>query len=125
MGLFATSGSVARVVGPLVVTEIYEQFGTYVMFGAVTATLAVSLIFTLFSYTSLVPSHGKKKDENQTDDANKTETFPVPEEIISPTMKEDSKMEKNDVVETAPKEIGKRLPIFSEEDEEDSESDGK
>ena len=69
LGLFVTSGSIARVVGPLVVTAIYQDLGTYVMFGAVTATLAVSLIFTLFSYKSLVPSH-KKKDENQKDDCN-------------------------------------------------------
>ena len=39
LGLFATSGSVARVLGPLLVTEIYQQFGTYAMLIVLCATM--------------------------------------------------------------------------------------
>jgi len=101
LGLFATSGSVARVVGPLVVTEIYEQFGTYVMFGIVTATLVISLIMTLVAYASLVPTH-KKEDSGNTDN----NTNAVPKVVVSPGEKKE--------------EVGRRLPIYSEEEEEES-----
>jgi hypothetical protein len=36
LALLTTSGSLARVVGPLFVTELYESYGTYVTFGLVT-----------------------------------------------------------------------------------------
>ena len=39
LGLFATSGSVARVAGPLLVTEIYQEFGTYAMLIVVGVTM--------------------------------------------------------------------------------------
>ena len=39
LGLFATSGSVARVAGPLLVTEIYQEFGTYAMLIVVGITM--------------------------------------------------------------------------------------
>ena len=39
LGVFATSGSVARVAGPLVVTELYQELGTYAMLGLVAVTL--------------------------------------------------------------------------------------
>ena len=45
----------ARVIGPLVVTEIYELWGTYVLFSVVTATLLVSLVLTIVSWRYLVP----------------------------------------------------------------------
>ena len=43
LGLFATAGSSARVAGPLLVTEIYEQLGTYWMLGIV-AILMVNFV---------------------------------------------------------------------------------
>ena len=49
-----TTGSLARVIGPIVVTEIYELWGTYVLFITVTATLVVSLILTLIFWRQLV-----------------------------------------------------------------------
>ena len=49
-----TTGSLARVIGPIVVTEIYALWGTYVLFIVVTATLVVSLIFTLVFWRQLV-----------------------------------------------------------------------
>ena len=49
--------------GPLFVTKIYEKYGTYFMIGSVTATLTVSLVITVLSYKSLVPSNGLIKDK--------------------------------------------------------------
>jgi hypothetical protein len=36
LALLTTSGSLARVVGPLFVTDLYQEYGTYVTFGVVT-----------------------------------------------------------------------------------------
>merc|ERR1719341_371654 len=55
LGLLTTSGSLARVVGPLFVTEIYEQYGTYLTFGLVTGSLVFSVALTLLTYKSLSP----------------------------------------------------------------------
>ena len=41
--MFAAAGSLARVVGPLLVTEIYQELGSYWMLGIV-GILMVSLI---------------------------------------------------------------------------------
>ena len=62
--MFATAGSIARVLGPLAVTKIYEKYGTYFMIGSVTSTLTVSLIGTILSYKTLVPHHVRTNDEN-------------------------------------------------------------
>ena len=35
LGMFAAAGSLARVVGPLLVTEIYQELGSYWMLGIV------------------------------------------------------------------------------------------
>jgi len=94
LGLFATSSSVARVVGPLLVTEIYEKWGTYVLFGIVTATLVISLVLTLVAYATLVPSHGT--DEKVT---------AVPEVIVNWEGDKSG-------------EIGRRLPVYTEEEEQ-------
>ena len=39
LGWFAAAGSFARVVGPLLVTEIYQEFGTYAMLIVVGVTM--------------------------------------------------------------------------------------
>ena len=54
----------ARVLGPLVVTEIYELWGTYVLFSVVTATLLVSLVLTIVSWRWLVPVQENSNDDN-------------------------------------------------------------
>ena len=41
LGLFATAGSSARVAGPLLVTEIYEQLGSYWMLGIVAILMVI------------------------------------------------------------------------------------
>lgn len=60
MGLLTTSGSLARVVGPIFVSYIYQYYGTWLLFGIVTASLGVSLILTLVSYKQLVPYDSRK-----------------------------------------------------------------
>ena len=72
----------------MVLTKIYEQYGTYIMFGTVTATLVISLVLTLVAYATLVPGH--EKDDGVTG---------VPEVVVTG-------------------EIGRRLPVYSEEEEQ-------
>ena len=56
-----TTGSLARVIGPIAVAEIYEQWGTYVLFITVTATLVVSLVFTLVFWRQLITKVAQAK----------------------------------------------------------------
>ena len=58
-----TTGSLARVIGPIAVAEIYEQWGTYVLFITVTATLVVSLVFTLVFWRQLITQVARAKPD--------------------------------------------------------------
>ena len=58
-----TTGSLARVIGPIAVAEIYEQWGTYVLFITVTATLVVSLVFTLVFWRQLITKVAQAKSD--------------------------------------------------------------
>ena len=125
--MFATSGSVARVVGPLLVTELYEQWGTYVMFGTVTATLVISMFLTMFAYTTLVPAHSKHHektgaDGNKIEDKNNigASASAIPEVIVNNGDKQTSLETKRDK-EKEETEVGRRLPVYSEEDEDGSD----
>ena len=55
MGLLSAFGSFSRILGPLFVSYIYTNFGTYWTMGSMAATLIVSLVVTLFAYNRLVP----------------------------------------------------------------------
>ena len=55
MGLLTTSGSLARVVGPVFVSYIYQELGTWVLFGIVASSLGISFIVTTLAYRQLVP----------------------------------------------------------------------
>ena len=55
MGLLVFSGSLARVVGPVFVSYIYQEFGTWLLFGIVAASLGLSFLLTLLAYRQLVP----------------------------------------------------------------------
>jgi len=55
MGLLTTSGSLARVVGPILISFIYKKYGTWFTFGIITSSLLISLILTLISYKRLGP----------------------------------------------------------------------
>ena len=49
----------ARVAGPLLVTEIYAAGGSYWMLGSVTSTLVLALALTIIFYRTLVPPTSK------------------------------------------------------------------
>ena len=55
MGVLTTSGSLARVIGPVFVSYIYQEFGTWLLFGIVAASLGFSFIITTLAYRQLVP----------------------------------------------------------------------
>ena len=46
MGLLTASGSLARVVGPIFISKLYEKWGTRVAFGSWSSVLFLFLIFT-------------------------------------------------------------------------------
>ena len=50
-------------IGPIAVAEIYEQWGTYVLFITVTATLVVSLVFTLVFWRQLITEVAQAKPD--------------------------------------------------------------
>ena len=69
-----TTGSLARVIGPIVVAEIYELWGTYVLFITVTATLVVSLVLTLVFWRQLfAPIDAVAKNQAGTQPSNQLE----------------------------------------------------
>jgi len=53
LSLLTGSGSLARVVGPIFVTLIYENYGTYLTFSLVTGSLVLSGALIIFSYKQL------------------------------------------------------------------------
>jgi ceroid-lipofuscinosis MFS transporter 7 len=55
MGLLTTSGSLARVIGPVFVSFIYQEYGTWLLFGIVAASLGLSFVITTLAYRQLVP----------------------------------------------------------------------
>ena len=64
MGLLTTSGSLARVVGPVFVSFIYQEYGTWLLFGLVAASLGASFIITILAYRELVPYDKLTKDRS-------------------------------------------------------------
>jgi len=103
LGLFATSGSLARVLGPLVVTEIYELWGTYVLFIVVTITLVISLILSLISWRKLVPLTDSQEDGKKGEGSG----FGVRR-----TKKEEKGRDETGAV------AGRPLPVYDEAEEE-------
>ncbi|TRY68880.1 hypothetical protein TCAL_11023 [Tigriopus californicus] len=55
MGALTAGGSLARVLGPIFVTFVYQSLGTYATMGIVTGSMVLSLIITLLTYKRLVP----------------------------------------------------------------------
>ena len=71
LGVFVFMGSLARVIGPLAVAEIYELWGTYVLFITVTATLVLSFVITLVFWRQLVaPIDAVAKNQAGTQPSN-------------------------------------------------------
>merc|ERR1719341_138762 len=55
MGLLTAVGSLARICGPIFVSFIYVNYGTYWTFGLCTATLVFSTLVTVITFKRLVP----------------------------------------------------------------------
>lgn len=66
MGALTAAGSLARVLGPLFVSNIYDEYGTYWTFGSVTGSMLFSAVMTLLAYRRLVPMDtGIRPQENE------------------------------------------------------------
>ena len=59
MGILTAAGSLARICGPIFVSEIYKEFGTYWTFGITAVSLALATLGTLLTYKQLVPLETK------------------------------------------------------------------
>ena len=69
MGGLTASGSLARVLGPIFVSYIYQYYGTYWTFGLETGSMVISALITLLAYKRLVPMvTGVNPMENEYDD---------------------------------------------------------
>ncbi|RZC37107.1 major facilitator superfamily domain-containing protein 8, partial [Asbolus verrucosus] len=55
MGLMTGSGCLSRVMGPVFVTHIYEEYGTIWTFGLTTAMMVICLIWLLYFNNILIP----------------------------------------------------------------------
>ncbi|XP_053400185.1 major facilitator superfamily domain-containing protein 8-like isoform X2 [Mercenaria mercenaria] len=55
MGWLTASGSLARALGPVFVTQVYDAFGPRVAFSAMTAIIIIAIITLLIIYKRLVP----------------------------------------------------------------------
>ena len=54
MGLLTAVGSLARIVSPIVVSEIYKEFGTYWTFDLCAGSIGLAMVVTLATYGRLV-----------------------------------------------------------------------
>ena len=55
MGLLSAVGSVARIVGPLYVTAVFEHYGLRWCFGIIASITFAAFSFSAFSWIRLVP----------------------------------------------------------------------
>ena len=71
MGAITAAGSLARILGPVSVTYIYTELGTYWTFGIATATVAAALLVTGLTWNRLVPmaAVGSRQERNKTQES--------------------------------------------------------
>ena len=55
MGVLTAAGSLARIMGPLLVSYVYNGFGLYFTYGLIGASMATALALILISFPRLVP----------------------------------------------------------------------
>ena len=67
MGILTAAGSLARICGPIFVSEIYKEFGTYWTFGITAVSLALATVGTLLTYKQLVPLETKLNQRSADD----------------------------------------------------------
>lgn len=55
MGVLSSTGSLARILGPIVVGNLYQYYGPRILYGSVGALILVTIIFNGIMYKKLVP----------------------------------------------------------------------
>lgn len=65
MGLMTGSGCLSRVMGPVFVTYIYEEFGTIWTFGLTTVMMVLCLLWLLYFKKILIPAEIEIVHEGQ------------------------------------------------------------
>ena len=55
MGILTAAGSLARICGPVFVSEIYKEFGTYWTYGTTAGSFVAAALVTLLTYKRLIP----------------------------------------------------------------------
>jgi len=55
MGYLTAAGSAARVLGPIVVSYVYDTKGVYLTFSIIIVTMVLSLIISTVMYKRMVP----------------------------------------------------------------------
>ena len=74
MALMAGLSTTARIIGPIIITFLYTQLGTYWLFGMTSTLMGLSLMFYFFMYKWLVPMKALQDLENtHFDNGNKNE----------------------------------------------------
>ena len=72
MGVLTGSGSLARVIGPIFFTRLYQEQGTYVTFSVVVGALVISLLLFIFAYKRFVPLKDPNAVEPEVPDVSDT-----------------------------------------------------
>ena len=67
MGILTSAGSLARIAGPIFVSEIYKNFGTYWTYGLTCLSLVLTMASSIITYKRMVPMETRIKKDN---DAN-------------------------------------------------------
>ena len=63
MGVLTGSGSLARVIGPIFFTRLYQEQGTYVTMSVVAGALVISLLLFVLTYKRFVPLKNPNAEE--------------------------------------------------------------
>ena len=71
MGFLTAAGSLARICGPVFVSEIYKEFGTYWTYGLTAISLALAILGTLLTYTRLVSLEMRMGRPSPAEDSSK------------------------------------------------------
>ena len=56
MGWLTAAGSLARTIGPLFVSSVYDNFGAQVLFAVCIGIVAIAIVTLLVFYRKLVPN---------------------------------------------------------------------
>ena len=67
MGLLSAFGSLSRVLGPIFVSYIYTNYGTYLVMAAMSVSMVISLILTLIFYKRLIPLQINPTEDKEDD----------------------------------------------------------